>query len=105
MTSPRLFKQIFTPPTSVLGSGSITYTTVTAASNNVTLPTGTINVSSTAGFPTSGSIGVETVVNNSATYTTVNYTNTNGTQFLGCTGGTGTKATGYQIGLIGSILV
>lgn len=105
MTTPRLYKQIFTPPASVIGPGSITYTTVSASSNNVNLPTGTINVSSTAGFPTSGSIGVQVIVNNSTTYTTVNYTNTNSTQFLGCTGGTGTIFTGYQIGLIGSILV
>lgn len=105
MTSPRLFKQIFSAPASVLGSGSITYTTVTAASNNVTLPTGTINVSSTTGFPTSGQIGVEVVINNSIAYTTVNYSGVTATAFTGCTGGTGQIFTGYQIGAIGSVLV
>ncbi len=105
MTSPRLFKQLFSPPASVIAPGSIVYTTVTAASNNVNLPTGTINVSSTTGFPTSGTIGVETVVNSSITYTTVTYSGTTATAFTGCTGGTGTIFTGYQIGAIGAILV
>lgn len=105
MSSPRLFKQLFAPAPTALGNGSIIYTTVTAASNNVALPTGTINVNSTTGFPTSGSIGVQVVINSSFTYTTVNYTNINATQFLGCTGGTGTMVTGSQIGAIGSIAV
>lgn len=104
MTSPRLFKQLFTTSVSALGSaGSILYTTVAAGSNNITLPVGTINVGSTSGFPTSGSLGVEAVVNSSIIYSTVNYTNTTGTSFTGCTGGTGTIFTGYQIGAIGSV--
>lgn len=105
MTSPRLFKQLFTTGASILsgGSGSILYATVAAGSNNITLPAGTINVNSTSGFPTSGSFGIEVVVNSSITYTSVNYTNINSTQFLGCTGGTGTIFTGYQIGASGSI--
>ena len=105
MGAPRIFKQLYTLPTSALGGGSILYTTITAASNNVNLPTGTINVVSTSGFPTSGQIGVEIVLNSSLTYTTVSYTNTNATQFLGCSGGTGTIFTGYQIGGIGSVPV
>jgi len=106
MTSPRLFKQIFSTFVGPLGAGGNQYATVTAASNNVPLPTGTINVSSTAGFPTSGSIGVQTLTSLGVyAYVTVNYTNTNATQFLGCTGGTNTIFTGYQISAIGSIAV
>jgi hypothetical protein len=60
--------------------GGATFVTV-----NVTLPQTTINVSSTSGFPSSGTI---LVVSSNGTQT-VTYTSTNGTQFLGCTGGTG----------------
>lgn len=105
MGSPRLFRQLFTTNPSALGSGSIIYTTITAASNNVALPTGTINVNSTSGFPTSGTIGVQVVVNSSITYTSVSYTGTTATSFTGCTGGTGTMFTGYQIGATGSISI
>lgn len=37
-------------------------TTVAAASNNVNLPTGTINVASTTGFPTAGTLNIATIV-------------------------------------------
>jgi hypothetical protein len=67
-------------------------TTMTAAP---TLPTGTLNVVSTTGFPSSGSI----LVVSSAGTQTVNYTSTNSTQFLGCTGGTGTLSVGSPINL------
>jgi hypothetical protein len=106
MSSPRLFKQIFAPATSSAGAGFNQYTTITAGSNNVPLPTGTINVVSTAGFPTSGQLGVQTLTSLGVyAYVTVTYTNTNATQFLGCTGGANTIFTGYQIGAIGSISV
>lgn len=105
MSSPRLFRQLFTTPTSSLGAGSILYTACTAAMNNVSLPTGTITVNSTSGFPTSGTIGIQAIVNNSWTYTSVNYTGITATTFTGCTGGTGTMLTGSQVGLIGSLLV
>jgi hypothetical protein len=104
MSSPRLFKQLFAPPASILGAGGILYTTVTAASNNVNLPTGTINVNSTAGFPTSGQFGIQVLINFSYAYVTVSYTGITATSFTGCTGGTGTMITGSQIGLIGSIV-
>jgi len=64
-------------------------TTVTVT---VALPTGTINVSSTSGFPSSGNI----LVVSSGGLQTVAYTSTNGTQFLGCTGGTGTITNGVS---------
>ncbi len=65
MSSPRLFKQLFSPTFSALGAGNNIYATTTAASNNVVLPTGTINVTSTFGFPSSGQIGVQVILNNS----------------------------------------
>ena len=61
-------------------------TYVSAASNGAILPTGTINVNSTTGFPTSGTI----LVVSTGGVQTVNYTSTNASQFLGCSGGTGT---------------
>lgn len=64
----------------------------TVVTVNTTLPTGTINVSSTSGFPSSGTI----LVVSSAGTQTVTYTSTNSTQFLGCTGGTGTITNGVS---------
>ena len=65
-------------------------TTIAAGSNNVALPTGTINVASTTGFSTSGTIFVVTTTGTQL----VTYTGTTGTTFTGCTGGTGTMTTG-----------
>lgn len=104
MSSPRLFKQLFTRVDPVFGPGNTIYTTVTAASNNVVLPTGTINVNSTSGFPNSGQFGIQVILNNSYAYVTVSYTGITATSFTGCSGGSGTMITGGQIGLIGSIL-
>ena len=68
--------------------------TIASASNNVSLPTGTINVSpDTNAFPASGTMLVVT----SAGVQTVTYTSKNSTQFLGCTGGTGTMLTGNAV--------
>jgi len=71
-------------------TGSVTSTAITSASNGLSLPQSTINVVSTAGFPSSGIIfvtssnGVQAVV----------YTGTSGgTQFTGCSGGSGTLFT------------
>jgi len=72
-------------------------TTIAAGSNNVALPTATINVVSTAGFPTSGTIYVITT----AGVQTVTYTGTTGTSFTGCTGGTGTMNTGNNVSSAG----
>jgi hypothetical protein len=65
-------------------------TTITAASNGKILPQATINVVSTGGFPSSGTIAVVT----SAGTVPVSYTGTTPTSFTGCTGGTGTMSTG-----------
>lgn len=81
----------------VRANSRFTSTTIAPASNGQTLPQGTINVVSTAGFPTNGTIAIVT----SAGLQTVSYTSTSGTQFLGCTSGTGTMTTGGQVGKIG----
>jgi len=65
-------------------------TTIAAASNGQTLPQATINVVSTAGFPSSGTIAVVTT----AGTVPVNYTGITPISFTGCTGGTGTMSTG-----------
>jgi hypothetical protein len=72
-------------------------TTIAAASNGVALPTATINVASTTGFPTSGTIYVVT----SAGVQTVTYTGTTATTFTGCSGGTGTMSTGNSVSSAG----
>jgi len=60
-------------------------TFITAPSNNQTLPQSGINVSSTTGFPASGTF----LVTSTLGLQTVTYTSLNSTQFLGCTGGGG----------------
>ena len=74
------------------GAGGFS-TTITAGSNGVSLPTGTINVVSTAGFATSGTILVIT----SSGQQTVAYTSTTPTTFAGCTGGLGSMSTGGTV--------
>ena len=66
---------------------SATATTTTSAS--VTLPATTINVASTTNFPTSGSITLGGQ--------TVTYTGITGTSFTGCSGGSGTIASGSTV--------
>lgn len=68
-------------------------TTIAAGSNGQSLPQSTINVASTTGFPTSGTI----FITSSAGQQTVTYTGTTSTTFTGCTGGTGTLSTGGAI--------
>lgn len=82
-TSSTTSPQVTTSPT----------TTISAASNGQSLPQATINVASTAGFPTSGTITVTT----SAGAQTVTYTGTTPTSFTGATGGTGTMSTGGAV--------
>lgn len=79
----------------VVSIGTITTqaTSVAAGSNGNSLPQGTINVVSTTGFATSGAILV--VSTNGPQVVT--YTSTNSTQFLGCSGGTGTINTGNAV--------
>lgn len=74
-------------------------TTIASGSNGVGLPTGTINVVSTSGFPGSGTIRVITGTGAQ----TVTYTSINATQFLGCTGGTGTMLTGNAVNFIATL--
>ena len=65
----------------------------TSCTSSQTLPTANINVVSTTGFPSSGSV----LIVSSAGTQTVNYTGTNSTQFTGCTGGTGTISSGSPV--------
>lgn len=67
---------------------------ITSSSNNVTLPTPTINVDDTADYPASGAIDVETTLG----WQTVLYTGKTATTFTGCTGGSGVINTGNRIG-------
>lgn len=76
-------------PGNFLGAG----TTITASSSGQSLPQAIINVVSTTGFPTSGTIYVYT---NGGTQT-VAYTGVTGTTFTGCSGGTGTMFTGNNV--------
>lgn len=104
MGSPRLFRQLFQTATSILGNGNNIYATIAGApSTGITLPTGTLNVNSTVGFPSSGQIGVQVILNNSYAYVTVSYSGLTSTSFTGCSGGSGITYTGYQISAIGSI--
>lgn len=74
-------------------------TTVAAGSNSVNVNTfagsGTLNVASTTGFPTSGAL----TVNTGSGYVTITYTGVGGTTFTGCTcSGAGVLATGGYVG-------
>ena len=73
-------------------------TTVAAGSNGATLPQAIINVASTSGYPSAGTITV--VSTNGAQY--IQYTGTTATSFTGCNtnpcaSGTGTLATGNAV--------
>jgi len=76
-------------------------TTIAAGSNNIALPTGTINVASTVGFPASGTLRLVSRTSASATappsIQVITYTGTGATTFTGCTGGTGTMFTGDAV--------
>lgn len=72
---------------------AIVKATIAAGSNNVALPTGTINVNSTYGFPSSGSLTIYTT----AGFVTVAYTGNTPTTFTGCTGGSGNMLTGNLV--------
>lgn len=75
--------------------GVSTGTTIAAGSNGQSLPQATINVASTTGFPTAGTIFVVT----SGGSQTVTYTGTTGTTFTGASGGTGTMSTGGSVNI------
>jgi hypothetical protein len=74
----------------VIGVG---ITGITSASNLAVLPQTTINVTSTAGFPSSGTVLIES----SNGIQAVNYTGTTAFTFTGCTGGSGTLTGGTTI--------
>lgn len=89
-----------------VGVGTATSTNITAASNGQSLPQATINVTSTTGFPASGTILVFTgVAGSGGSYQTVTYTGTaGGNQFTGCSGGTGAMSTGGSVTQTGKLL-
>jgi parallel beta-helix repeat protein len=68
-------------------------TQVTAGSNAVALPTGTVNVASTAGFAAAGQF---TVLSSTGAQQ-VTYTGKTATSFTGCTGGLGVLYTGQKV--------
>lgn len=71
-------------------------TTVAAGSNGDSLPVATINVASTTNFPSTGTLSIQSGV---AAITAVTYTGKTATTFTGCSGGTGSLATGYAVGV------
>lgn len=73
-------------------------TTIASASNGASLPTGTIHVQSTNGFASSGSGNTAVFVLTSAGPQQVTYTGITANTFTGCSGGTGTMATGNAVG-------
>jgi hypothetical protein len=73
----------------VFNTGSATNTTVSLASNGAILPQSIINVSATAGYAPAGTI----YVSSSAGIQTISYIGITSTQFLNCSGGTGTLST------------
>lgn len=75
------------------GSGPI-LTRLTAGSNGVTLPQGTLHVEDTSLFPASGNL----IVNAESG---IAYTGKTSTTLTGCTGGAGTLATGQLVGQVG----
>ena len=83
-------------------------TTISAASNNVSLPTGTINVASTAApanagaaFPPTGQLTLVTTTGEQL----VNYTGTTPTSFTGVTGGSGVMGAGQTVSIATTIAV
>lgn len=81
-------------PTYGIASASGQATTIAAGSNGATLPQAIINVLSTTGFPSAGTIYVAST----AGVQVVAYTGVSGgNQFTGCTGGTGTLSTGGTV--------
>jgi hypothetical protein len=78
---------------SCLNTDEFSATTITASSNGIVLPTGTINVVSTAGFNSSGTF---IIIGGS----TITYTGKTSTSFTGCTGGSGTLSTGQRVSSI-----
>ena len=72
---------------------ALSATTVASGSNGVNLPQATINGVSTAGYPSSGTFSVMS----SNGWQLITYTSISGNAFTGCTGGSGTLATGNAL--------
>lgn len=72
-------------------------TTIAAGSNGAAMPQATLNVESTSGFPSSG-IAVVALGSPGYSSTVISYTGTTSTTFTGCSGGSGTLATGQNVG-------
>jgi hypothetical protein len=83
------FPSVYSTPVAILPSGSST-----TASGSQGLPTSTINVASTVGFPTAGFLDVQ---NGFAHPSSIQYTGTTPTSFTGCTGGFGTLPNGGTV--------
>lgn len=66
-------------------------TTIAAGSNGAALPQAVISVASTVGFPSSGTLVMNALGSN------ITYTGIIGNTFTGCTGGSGTMATGQTV--------
>ena len=73
----------------LIGQSIAPSTTIAIGSNGQTLPQATINVASTIGFNTAGTITIGGSI--------VTYTGTTATTFTGCTGGTATMTTGEAV--------
>ena len=82
---------------STVGEGWTTYvpasTTIAVGSNGAVLPQATINLTDASGLAAAG----YTAIRISGKDTVVQYTSHNATQILGCTGGSGTLATGQAV--------
>lgn len=71
-------------------------TTIAAGSNGAILPQATINVVSTTGFPTAGTIRVYSTTSTGGIQN-ITYSGVTATSFTGCSGGTGTLNTGNSV--------
>ena len=71
--------------------GSVANTRATInVGNSLSLPVSTITAQTTAGFPASGTLYIQTTAAGAANMQAVAYTGISGNTFTGCTGGTGT---------------
>jgi hypothetical protein len=99
-TGPQNLSPVLPQPMALHPAAQITSntaaTTIAAGSNGQSLPQGTINVASTTGFPSSGRILV-TITGSPDSRQVISYTGTTALTFTGCTGGSGTLATGHVV--------
>ncbi len=80
------------------GTGSwLATSTIASGSNGVTLPVGIINLASTSGFTTSGTV---LVLTSNGPPQLVNYTGISGNTLTGCTGGNGSQSNGQVYGTL-----